>query len=126
MPLELRRTIDVDEESQKTIHSLMGINNTKFCKVLDNYKYMRKHNMPTTKQDKIIENLIFAKNFFAIIDIDDSGEIDITELALPLISLGLATDSEFIKKALKVLHHKKYSTGDFTQEITMKEFSSIF
>jgi len=27
MPLDLRREIDVDEESKKTIHSLMGISN---------------------------------------------------------------------------------------------------
>jgi len=43
MPLELRRVVDVDEESKKTIHSLMGIGNAKFCKVLENYKYMKKH-----------------------------------------------------------------------------------
>lgn len=87
---------------------------------------MRKHKLPTTKQDNLIDNLIFAKNFFSIIDEDSSGEIDLTELSMPLISLGLATDSAFVKKALKVLNPTKYGQGDFTKEINLREFSHIF
>jgi Ca2+-binding EF-hand superfamily protein len=71
--------------------------------------------------------MIFSKKFFNIIDDDGAGGIDLEELALPLIALGLATDTGFVKRALKVLNPKKFGTGcEAGQALTLKEFSRIF
>jgi hypothetical protein len=43
-----------------------------------------------------------------------------------LIALGLATDTGFVKRALKVLNPKKFGNGQFDKALTMKEFSRIF
>lgn len=59
-------------------------------------------------------------------DDNDSGGILLEELAQPLIALGLATDTKFVQKALKILNHKKFGKGNFEHELTMKEFSGIF
>lgn len=56
----------------------------------------------------MIENVKFSKDFFEIIDDDGTGGILLEELAQPLIALGLATDSGFVKKALKVLNPVKF------------------
>jgi Ca2+-binding EF-hand superfamily protein len=42
----------------------------------------------------------FAKELFRIWDDDNSGVLDLEEIALPLVSLGLSTDSEFVTKLL--------------------------
>ena len=59
-------------------------------------------------------------------DEDESGSIDLKELTYPLVALGLANNSEFVKKALQMLNPKKFGSCDFTQEINLKEFSRIF
>ena len=74
----------------------------------------------------MIENVKFSKDFFEIIDDDGTGGILLEELAQPLIALGLATDSGFVKKALKVLNPVKFQSGFEGRELTMKEFSGIF
>lgn len=126
MPLQLRRLLDVDPEAEKTVYRLMGLTQNEYLQALDVHKFMRKHKFSTEKQDKMIENVKFSKDFFEIIDDDGTGGILLEELAQPLIALGLATDSGFVKKALKVLNPMKYRRGFEGQELTMKEFSSIF
>jgi len=126
MPLEMRQILDVRDEANKTIHFLMGLGKSTFLKQADSYTFMKKHKMSTVKQDALMENLGFSKKFFEIIDEDGSGSIDIKELAEPLIALGLATDSVFLKKALKMLNPGKFGQGDFTEEIKILEFSRIF
>lgn len=41
---------------------------------------------------------------FILWDDDGSGELDITEITKPLITLGLSTDSQFVKKLIKALN----------------------
>jgi hypothetical protein len=43
-----------------------------------------------------------------------------------LIALGLATDTDFVKKALKVLNPGKFGNGNFEKCLTMKEILRIF
>ena len=59
-------------------------------------------------------------------DDDGTGGIELEELAQPLIALGLATDTGFVQKALKVLNPKKFGQGKFDDALTLKEFSRIF
>jgi Ca2+-binding EF-hand superfamily protein len=70
--------------------------------------------------------MIFSKKFFNIMDDDGTGGIELEELAQPLIALGLATDTGFVKRSLKVLNPKKFGTGCFDQALTLKEFARIF
>ena len=70
--------------------------------------------------------MIFSKKFFNIIDDDGTGGVELDELAQPLIALGLATDTGFVKRSLKVLNPKKFGQGCFDQALTLKEFSRIF
>jgi hypothetical protein len=46
--------------------------------------------------EQIVQNLVFSKEFFKIMDDNDSGGILLEELAQPLIALGLATDTKFV------------------------------
>ena len=126
MPLEIKQLLDFDESQLQTIHYLMDLNNNRFLKSNDTYQFMKNHNMKTEKKDKLMENLIFSKQFFNIMDEDGSGTIDLKELSYPLVALGLANNSEFVKKAMQMLNPKKFGTCDFTQEINLKEFSRIF
>ena len=59
-------------------------------------------------------------------DDDGAGGIELEELAQPLIALGLATDTGFVKRSLKVLNPQKFGEGCFEESLTLKEFSRIF
>jgi Ca2+-binding EF-hand superfamily protein len=74
----------------------------------------------------LFQNLKFSKQFFSIMDEDESGSIDIRELTYPLLVLGLANNSEFVYKAMKMLNPKKFEKFNKNQEINLKEFSKIF
>lgn len=126
MPLELKQILDFDEERLLTIHYLMGISDSLFLKKMQTTNFMKKHKLSTQKQEKLNENLKFSKNFFSIMDNDQSGSIDLRELTYPLLSLGLANNSEFVQKALRILNPQKFGSGNFLQEINQKEFSKIF
>ena len=49
----------------------------------------------------------FAKELFKIWDSDGGGFLDVNEISLPLIALGLSTDEGFVKKLIKSLKKKK-------------------
>lgn len=70
--------------------------------------------------------MIFSKKFFNIIDDDGTGGVELEELAQPLIALGLATDTGFVQRSLKVLNPAKFGNGCFDEALTLKEFSRIF
>ena len=58
---------------------------------------------------------------------DEDGEgVSMMELSYPLIALGLATDTGFVKKVMRMLAPKKFLDADFENELTMKEFSTLF
>jgi Ca2+-binding EF-hand superfamily protein len=70
---------------------------------------------------------MFAKEFFKIIDNNDTGRLDVNELAEPLIALGLSSDTSFVEKVLKAINPTKFNSSniDFA-EIGLKEFTKIF
>ena len=126
MPLELRAILDVDPEEDNKIYKLMGQTNKQFLQKKDTIHFMEKHNCSTERQKTLVANMIFSKKFFNIIDDDGTGGVELEELAQPLIALGLATDTGFVKRSLKVLNPKKFGQGCFDEALTLKEFSRIF
>ena len=126
MPLELRTIIDVDPEDENRLYKLMGLTNGQYLRNIDVEQFMNKREFSTERQKTLKSNIQFSKEFFEIIDDDGTGGIELEELAQPLIALGLATDTGFVKRALKVLNPKKFGKGQFHEALTMKEFSRIF
>ena len=88
--------------------------------------YMNKHKLDTKSLDDKVKNAEFSKEFFEIMD-EDGGGVSAPELALPLIALGLATDTGFVKRVMKILAPQKFKDSDFENEsLGMKEFSTLF
>ena len=86
---------------------------------------MKKHGLNANRLDDRIKNAEFSKEFFEIMD-EDGGGVSAPELALPLIALGLATDTGFVKKVMTILAPAKFREQDFEKSLGMKEFSSLF
>lgn len=126
MPLELRSILDIDPEEENCIYKLMGLSKKQFLIQEESKKFMLKHNFSTARLQALVDNIVFSKQFFGIMDDSGDGGIELEELAQPLIALGLATDTGFVQKALKVLNPAKFGNGQFQGELTMKEFSRIF
>ena len=53
----------------------------------------------------------FAKELFKIWDDDNSGVLDLDEIAEPLISLGLSTDQKFVAKLIQSMVSKHSVKG---------------
>lgn len=86
---------------------------------------MRKHGMSDKKQIDNYNNVQFARELFDIIDDNQSGGLYVSELSVPLISLGLSSDGSFIEKVLRAINPKKFE-NNFDEELTLKEFIKIF
>ena len=59
---------------------------------------------------------------------EDGGGVSDLELAWPLIALGLATNTGFVRKVMRILAPSKFS-GDSSFEdnqLTVREFSTLF
>ena len=93
---------------------------------------MQTHKFSDKKQTENINNVQFAKEFFEIVDNNDSGGVLRDELSIPLIALGLSSDSSFIEKVLKAVAPFKF--GDKSglddpfesNEMSLKDFIKIF
>lgn len=126
MPIEIRQLLDFDDRKYEAIHYLMNLTNRLFLRNHQTTTYMKKRKLSTTKQEKQTENFKFSKNFFQIMDQDESGVIEVSELTYPLLALGLANNSHFIYRALKILNPKKFEDQEEEAQLNLKEFSEIF
>ena len=72
-----------------------------------------------------INNLVFAKEFFQIIDVNANGGLTLAEISIPLISLGLSSDSTFIKLLFRAINSSKFSNvQDYVdKKLTLREFT---
>lgn len=52
--------------------------------------------------------LVFAKEFFHVIDLDGDASIKVDELLTALISLGVTTNAQFLHKVCKTVAGKKF------------------
>ena len=61
---------------------------------------MKTHKFSDKKQVENIKQITFAREFFQIIDKTGTGAASLFELAVPMIALGLSSDSVFIRKVM--------------------------
>ena len=59
----------------------------------------------------------FAKEFFQNLDTNGTEKVEIEELALPLIALGLSSDISFVEKVIKTINPLKYAKIKFSDEL---------
>ncbi len=59
------------------------------------------------KQRSKEKHFEFAIDLFKIWDSDGGGFLDVDEISLPLIALGLSTDTGFVEKLIRSLKNKK-------------------
>ena len=73
------------------------------------------------------KNIEFATNLFISWDDDGSGELEADEVIKPLISLGLAPNSDFAVKLLQALDPKSKGKSNASNlSITLQDFVKIF
>ena len=73
------------------------------------------------------KNVEFAKDLFLSWDDDGSGELSADEIIKPLVSLGLAPDSEFARRILTALDPRSKAEKERTDlKITLPDFIKIF
>ena len=89
---------------------------------------MKTHKYSDRKQADNIKTVLFAREFFEIVDESDSGGVLLDQLAVPLIALGLSSDSSFIEKVLKAINPFKFGeksglAAPFeVNQMTLKDF----
>lgn len=76
-----------------TMQNLLGLSNTMYL-ILKNTEFwmVSRGHKKSTKQ----KHFEFAKQLFKIWDADGGGSLDVDEISLPLIALGLSTDRAFV------------------------------
>jgi len=90
----------------------------------DTHGFLKKHRIEEDKFLKTKRNIEFARDLFSIWDEDGSGKLEHDELAMPLIALGLSSDSTFVKKILRVIDAEKFL--NLGEQITIEDFAKIF
>ena len=85
-----------------------------------------KKRMTGNKMHSKEKHVEFAKDLFKMWDDDNSGVLDLNEIAHPLVALGLSTDSKFVAKLIQSLDSKKNRRNDTELQCTLKDFVNIF
>ena len=93
---------------------------------------MKSKNFSVKKMEDTRFNISQAKEFFSVIDDNDSGQASLYELATPLIALGISSDSSFVKKVMRTICPRKFGAKSKFKnpyehnELSLKEFLKIF
>lgn len=114
-----------------TMKVLLGLSDIMFLTLKNTEYWMKTRGIDQRSKEKHFE---FARDLFKIWDSDNGGFLDFDEISLPLISLGLSTDSGFVRKLIKSLKRKKQGETLLSGEeasiadisFTLKDFVSIF
>ena len=101
-----------------------------FIKTKDQKRWIAKHKVHGKEDETDIvtrKNVEFAKDLFLSWDDDGSGELSANEIIKPLVSLGLAPDSEFARRILSALDPRTKAEKERTDlKITLPDFIKIF
>lgn len=75
-----------------------------------------------------INTLVFAKEFFHIVDINSNGFLMFDELATAMVGLGITSDQSFVKKVLKAANPQKFCSevGYATGKLPLHDFLKLF
>lgn len=87
-----------------TMKTLLGLSDRMFLTLKNTEYWMKTRGAPQRSTEK---NFEFAKELFKIWDADKGGYLDLDEISLPLISLGLSTDAGFVEKLIRSLKQNK-------------------
>jgi hypothetical protein len=87
-----------------TMQQLLGLSDHMYLTLKNTEFWLKKHGHGHRSKEKHFE---FAKDLFKIWDADGGGFLDVDEISLPLIALGLSTDTGFVEKLIKALKKKK-------------------
>ena len=129
-----KRFDDVIERAKPSIKlfNLLGYSRTQYNIFNQIMHWMRGHKYDDAKQTDNIENIKFARENFQIMDNSDTGKLSLKNIAVPMIALGLSSDSSFIMKVMKgIAPHKfgkkaKVANPFEVNELTLIEFIKIF
>jgi len=112
------------------MQQLLGLSNTMYLTLKSTEHWMRVRGSKKSSKEKHFE---FAKDLFKIWDADGGGFLDVDEISLPLIALGLSTDTGFVEKLIRSLVSKKKKDGQESERVdiddlsfTLKDFVTIF
>jgi hypothetical protein len=121
------------------MQQLLGLSDQMYLTLKNTEFWLKKRGHGHRSKEKHFE---FAKDLFKIWDADGGGFLDVDEISLPLIALGLSTDTGFVEKLIKSLVKKKKAPGkepekkessdggeDEEEEdlsFTLKDFVTIF
>eukprot|EP00347_Sterkiella_histriomuscorum_P008784 403343767 len=117
-------------QPEQNMQQLLGLDKKQFLEFRKTEKWVQKRTTSNdyTSKEKHVE---FAKELFCLWDDDNSGVLDLHEIALPLISLGLSTNTQFVAKLLQSLLENPNRLKNGSQQhndiqITLKDFVKIF
>ena len=88
---------------------------------------MKNHNFDDAAQVENLANIVFGRDFFNIMDVSEGGTLDIDEMALALVGLGLASDSRFIQQVCKSIQPDRFTKNEGKDGwLTIKDFTKVF
>ncbi|CDW87182.1 iki3 domain containing protein [Stylonychia lemnae] len=125
IPKEFRDQLEKSKPKDK-LQYLMNLNSELYINMKNTQKWMKIHNVDQSKYTQNQKNIEFAKELFKIWDEDESGNLEVDELTLPLIALGLSNDSSFVLKLLRSIDEEKFTKNKINAKITIRDFSKIF
>ena len=105
-----KRFSDLIERAKPSIKlfNLLGYSRSQYIIFQQIMKWMNKHQYSCKKQNDNLENIKFARENFQIMDDADAGKLSLTNIAVPMIALGLSSDSSFVMKVLKAISPNKF------------------
>eukprot|EP00347_Sterkiella_histriomuscorum_P020000 403339480 len=125
IPKEFTEQLERAKPKDK-LQYLMNLSSDLFINMKNTKKWMRNHQIDLQKYTQNKRNIQFAKDLFKIWDEDSSGNLEVDELTLPLIALGLSNDSSFVMKLLRSIDEEKFIKNKEHSKITVRDFSKIF
>ena len=102
----------------------MNVSKSLFLGMRNTQKWMKQHGRDDEKYLQSQKNIEFSRELFKIWDEDESGNLEVDELTLPLIALGLSNDSSFVYKILRSIDYEKFKSKN--ERISIKDFTKIF
>ena len=108
-----------------------------YIRSVDADAWIKKHKFDDLRRDRDIafkesedinrKNIEFAKNLFISWDDDGSGVLESEEIIRPLISLGLAPNSDFAIRLMQALDpNSRQKSNPVDLKITLEDFVRIF
>lgn len=105
-----KRYDPIIERSKQSVklYNLLGYSQTQYILFRQIQHWMQTHKYSIHKTTQNINNIQFARDFFAAIDQTGSGKSSVQGIAVPMIALGLSSNSSFVTKVMKAICPYKF------------------